>query len=114
MFELCADEVAAGGFDAVDGLSGVDWIRLGHGLSMNRKIYLLYLGLLGDWLESQLCAQCYGQLAVSSTQSPYTHLRVYIHCKFVISDNPGARLAFPEADPLLTFKRHLQGLGCCH
>ena len=30
MFEFCADEVAAGGFDAVDGViwSGLDWIGL--------------------------------------------------------------------------------------
>ena len=25
MFELCADEVAAGGFDAADGVIGGDW-----------------------------------------------------------------------------------------
>ena len=34
MFELCADEVAAGGFDAVDGVI----VILGQGLGLERLI----------------------------------------------------------------------------
>ena len=89
MFEFCADEVAAGGFDAVDGVIwsgldwvgldwiGLDWIGLGRGLSMNRKIYILYLRVLETGWNQNSVLDAIDMLAIYPVHCTHIHISGY-------------------------------------